>query len=66
MSSVAPVHVSQPFEQGPQGCHQHRGLSLEQLESNIDMIEQGSLPDDVVATLEAMYGEIGDEVLCHF
>ncbi|KAI8711628.1 Aldo-ket-red domain-containing protein [Fusarium sp. LHS14.1] len=39
--------------------------SPEQLESNIDMIEQGALPDDVVAALEAVYKEIGDEVSYH-
>ncbi|RSL96764.1 hypothetical protein CEP52_011296 [Fusarium oligoseptatum] len=39
--------------------------SPEQLESNIDMIEQGALPDDVVAALEAVYEEIGDEVSYH-
>ncbi|KAJ4328643.1 hypothetical protein N0V84_000832 [Fusarium piperis] len=39
--------------------------SPEQLESNIDMIEQGSLPDDVVAALEAVYEEIGNEVSYH-
>ena len=39
--------------------------SPEQLESNIDMIEQGVLPDDVVAALEAVYKEIGDEVSYH-
>ncbi|KAM6511450.1 hypothetical protein FALCPG4_016452 [Fusarium falciforme] len=39
--------------------------SPEQLESNIDMIEQGALPDDVVAALEAVYEEIGDQVSYH-
>ncbi|KAM0424373.1 hypothetical protein ACHAPT_010521 [Fusarium lateritium] len=39
--------------------------SPEQLESNMDMIEQGSLPDDVVAALEAVYEEIGDAVPYH-
>ncbi|KAH6880360.1 NADP-dependent oxidoreductase domain-containing protein [Thelonectria olida] len=40
--------------------------SPEQLESNIDMIEQGPLPDDVVSALEAVYEEIGqDEILYH-
>ncbi|CAM1504982.1 Fc.00g106190.m01.CDS01 [Cosmosporella sp. VM-42] len=39
--------------------------SPEQLESNLDMIEQGPLPDDVVSALEALYVEIGDEVSYH-
>lgn len=39
--------------------------SLEQLESNLDMIEQGPLPDDVVGALEAAYEEIGDEIPYH-
>lgn len=41
---------------------------LEQLESNLDAIEQGLLPDDVVAALEAAYKEIeesGDEIVYH-
>jgi aflatoxin B1 aldehyde reductase len=40
--------------------------SAEQLESNIDMIEQGPLPADVVAALESLYKELGDEVAYHF
>ncbi|KAI5459602.1 NADP-dependent oxidoreductase domain-containing protein [Mariannaea sp. PMI_226] len=36
-----------------------------QLESNIDMIEQGPLPDDVVAALEAVYAETGDQIPYH-
>ncbi|KAL0937005.1 aflatoxin b1 aldehyde reductase member 2 [Colletotrichum truncatum] len=39
--------------------------SPEQLESNIDMIEQGPLPEDVVAAFEAVYKEIGDVVPYH-
>lgn len=39
--------------------------SPEQLESNIDMFEQGLLPDDVVAALDTLYQDIGDEVLHH-
>ncbi|KAK7408400.1 hypothetical protein QQX98_009440 [Neonectria punicea] len=41
--------------------------SPEQLESNLDMIEQGPLPDDVVAALDAVYEgmEIGDEASYH-
>lgn len=34
--------------------------SAAQLESNLDMIEQGPLPDDVVSALEALYQELGD------
>lgn len=40
--------------------------SVHQLESNIDMIEQGPLPHDVVAAVEAVYEEIGDEIPYHF
>ncbi|KAF4808440.1 Oxidoreductase sirO [Colletotrichum siamense] len=40
--------------------------SVNQLESNIDMIEQGPLPHDVVAAIEAVYEEIGDEIPYHF
>lgn len=37
-----------------------------QLESNLDMIDQGPLPDVVVSALEAVYEEIGeDEVPYH-
>ncbi|GJP97068.1 hypothetical protein AlacWU_09967 [Aspergillus niger] len=36
-----------------------------QLESNIDTIEAGPLPEDVVAALGALYHEIGDEVHYH-
>ncbi|KAH7231529.1 NADP-dependent oxidoreductase domain-containing protein [Fusarium solani] len=39
--------------------------SVEQLESNMDMIDQGPLPEDVVAALEAVYMEIGDQVSYH-
>ncbi|KAK7428596.1 hypothetical protein QQZ08_004857 [Neonectria magnoliae] len=41
--------------------------SPEQLESNLNMIEQGPLPDDVVAALEAVYDgmEIGQEASYH-
>ncbi|KAL6411071.1 Aflatoxin B1 aldehyde reductase member 3 [Ilyonectria robusta] len=39
--------------------------SVQQLESNMDMIEQGPLPDDVVAALEAVYAEIDDPVPYH-
>ncbi|KAJ4037715.1 hypothetical protein NW761_006170 [Fusarium oxysporum] len=39
--------------------------SVEQLESNMDMIDQGPLPEDVVAALEAVYKEIGDQVSYH-
>ncbi|KAF7554449.1 hypothetical protein G7Z17_g2917 [Cylindrodendrum hubeiense] len=37
-----------------------------QLETNLDMIEQGPLPEDVVAALEAVYDEIDDGVSYHF
>ncbi|TDZ73402.1 Oxidoreductase sirO [Colletotrichum trifolii] len=36
-----------------------------QLESNIDMIEQGPLPDDVVDALGALYREVGDQIPYH-
>ena len=36
--------------------------SPEQLESNIDMIEQGPLPDEVVTALEAVYEQIGKDL----
>ncbi|RAH52045.1 aldo/keto reductase [Aspergillus piperis CBS 112811] len=39
--------------------------SIAQLDSNIDTIEAGPLPEDVVAALEALYHEIGDEVPYH-
>ncbi|KAH7141095.1 aflatoxin B1 aldehyde reductase member 2, partial [Dactylonectria macrodidyma] len=39
--------------------------SVEQLELNMDMIEQGPLPDDVVAALEAVYDEIDDPIPYH-
>lgn len=39
--------------------------SVEQLESNLDMIEQGPLPDEVVAALETVYDEIGDAIPYH-
>lgn len=39
--------------------------SPEQLEANIDVVEQGPLPDDVVAAFEALNAEIGDEVPYH-
>ncbi|KAL7662266.1 hypothetical protein ACMYSQ_001611 [Aspergillus niger] len=39
--------------------------SIAQSESNIDTIEVGLLPEDVVAALEALYHEIGDEVHYH-
>ncbi|OHW95147.1 aflatoxin b1 aldehyde reductase member 2 [Colletotrichum incanum] len=40
--------------------------SPQQLDSNIDMIEQGPLPDDVVAALETLYEEVGQEAPYHF
>lgn len=39
--------------------------SPQQLESNIDMIEQGPLPDDVVAALEAVHAGIDDQIPYH-
>ncbi|KAF9870699.1 putative aldo/keto reductase [Colletotrichum karsti] len=36
--------------------------SPEQLESNIDTVEQGPLPEDVAAAFEAVYGEIDSDV----
>ncbi|KAJ0166852.1 Aflatoxin B1 aldehyde reductase member 3 [Colletotrichum tanaceti] len=40
--------------------------SVEQLKSNLDIIEQGPLPQDVVSAVEAIYAEVGDEVSYHF
>jgi aflatoxin B1 aldehyde reductase len=41
--------------------------SPEQLISNLDMIEQGHLPKDVVEALEVVYKEIADsEIPYHF
>ncbi|KAK4039723.1 NADP-dependent oxidoreductase domain-containing protein [Parachaetomium inaequale] len=40
--------------------------SVEQLKANLDMIEQGPLPQDVVAALEAIHAEVGDEASYHF
>lgn len=39
--------------------------NLDQLEANLDAIEAGPLPDDVVAALEALHAEVGDEVAYH-
>lgn len=39
--------------------------SPEQLDSNLDMIEQGPLPNEVVAALERVYDEIGDAIPYH-
>ncbi|KAF4943679.1 hypothetical protein FSARC_14857 [Fusarium sarcochroum] len=39
--------------------------SVEQLETNIDAIEAGPLPDEVACALEAIYGEIDDEISYH-
>ncbi|KAF7562258.1 hypothetical protein G7046_g1852 [Stylonectria norvegica] len=39
--------------------------SPEQLESNLVMIDEGPLPDDVVSALEAVHEEIGHEVSFH-
>ncbi|GLA42408.1 hypothetical protein AnigIFM63309_010941 [Aspergillus niger] len=39
--------------------------SFAQSESNTGTIEVGPLPEDVVAALEALYYEIGDEVHYH-
>ncbi|KAG9501663.1 hypothetical protein J7337_007354 [Fusarium musae] len=39
--------------------------SVEQLNSNIDAIEDGPLPDDVADALEAVYAEIGDVLPYH-
>lgn len=33
-----------------------------QLESNLDMIEAGPLPGDVVAAMDAVYAQAGDQV----
>ncbi|OTA95547.1 hypothetical protein M434DRAFT_195656 [Hypoxylon sp. CO27-5] len=35
--------------------------SSEQLDANIDTIEQGPLPDDVVAALESVYEQVGEK-----
>ncbi|KAM0335571.1 hypothetical protein ACHAQA_000619 [Verticillium albo-atrum] len=40
--------------------------SVEQLNSNLDVIEQGPLPQDVVSAFEAIHAEVGDEVPYHF
>ncbi|KAJ3535326.1 hypothetical protein NM208_g7178 [Fusarium decemcellulare] len=40
--------------------------SPEQLETNIDHIEEGPLPDDVAAAFEAVGHEAGDEIKYHF
>ncbi|WQF88011.1 Putative aldo-keto reductase, NADP-dependent oxidoreductase domain-containing protein [Colletotrichum destructivum] len=40
--------------------------SVEQLKANLDIIEQGPLPQDVVSAVEAIYAEVGDEVPYHF
>ncbi|KAL2874964.1 hypothetical protein SGCOL_009806 [Colletotrichum sp. CLE4] len=39
--------------------------SPEQLETNLDMIEQGPLPKDVVSAFEALYGQLVDKVPYH-
>jgi aflatoxin B1 aldehyde reductase len=39
--------------------------SPEQLDSNLDVAEQGPLPDDVLLAMEAVYREIGDEIPYH-
>ncbi|KAK4096701.1 aflatoxin B1 aldehyde reductase member 2 [Parathielavia hyrcaniae] len=40
--------------------------SVEQLKSNLNTIEQGPLPQDVVSALDAIFAEVGDEVPYHF
>lgn len=35
--------------------------SLGQLDANLDAVEAGPLPDEVVSALEALYEEIGDD-----
>lgn len=39
--------------------------SVEQLKSNLDVIEQGPLPQDVASAVEAIYAEVGDQVPYH-
>jgi aflatoxin B1 aldehyde reductase len=39
---------------------------VEQLNANLDIIEQGPLPQDVVSALEAIHAEVGDEASYHF
>ncbi|KAL7755071.1 hypothetical protein ACKLNR_014828 [Fusarium oxysporum f. sp. zingiberi] len=39
--------------------------SPQQLESNVDTIEEGPLPEEVAAALNAVYEEVGDEVSYH-
>ncbi|KAF4498340.1 D-arabinitol 2-dehydrogenase [Fusarium agapanthi] len=39
--------------------------SPQQLESNVDTVEEGPLPEEVVAALNAVYEEAGDEVSYH-
>ncbi|KAF5636103.1 Aflatoxin B1 aldehyde reductase member 3 [Fusarium sp. NRRL 52700] len=39
--------------------------SSQQLESNVDTIEEGPLPEEVAAALNAVYQEAGDEVSYH-
>ncbi|KAH7303642.1 aflatoxin B1 aldehyde reductase member 2 [Stachybotrys elegans] len=36
--------------------------SVKQLEANLDMVEQGPLPDEVVAALERLYEQIGGDI----
>ncbi|KAM0249837.1 hypothetical protein ACHAQJ_008905 [Trichoderma viride] len=41
--------------------------TVDQLNSNLDVIEQGPLPEDVVEAINALYKEVGeDEILYHF
>ena len=35
--------------------------NLDQLNSNLDIVEKGPLPDDVVEALNALYNEVGEE-----
>ncbi|KAM0492848.1 hypothetical protein ACHAP8_009701 [Fusarium lateritium] len=39
--------------------------SLEQLENNLRVIEEGPLPEEVVAAIDQVYEEVGDEIKYH-
>ena len=39
--------------------------NVKQLESNLDALEAGPLPEEVVSAMEAVYAEVGDVVMWH-
>jgi aflatoxin B1 aldehyde reductase len=39
--------------------------SLEQLENNLKVIEEGPLPNEVAAAIDQVYEEVGDEIKYH-